>query len=337
MKKQKIITYLLIASFILLVINIVVDKIVKQLPKEPEKTDLTPGEISERFENVVREFGIDKDWIKSKTPKEKTSVSDISSFEIRIPQGLPVAVVLNELNRTFLDENVTLTSKETTKGKITTLKILSNKNIMLQADFIPDATLTRKTANLGFIIDDIDKISDKKVDEILSLPESFAFSLVPSDRSEKLKQKILASSKEYVVLFNDDIDEVRFKLSPDYNDKRLKGSIRNILGSFSESKLYIIDEKSDLFKSSVNAILEKDFDARKLKLFPMNSFVTVKGKNEQDLQSLFSYYCQSSNSSGNKVFLISADDFIELKSVLETFRKRGYRFVFPSSLKFGVM
>lgn len=336
MKKQKIITYLLIISFTLLLINIVVEVFAKQNPKVPEKTELTTKEIKERFENVISEFGIEKNWIKIKTSGEESSEYNPSNYEIRIPQTLPVAVVLNELNLTFTNENLTVTSREITKGKTTLLKILTNKQLMLEAEFIPDASIVRKTANLGFIIDDIDKISDKKIESILNLPENFALTLTPSEKAETLKKRILDSGKEYVTVLNDDIDEVRFKLSQDYNEKRLKGSIRNLLGSFGDSRLFIIDETSDLFKSQVYKTVCKDLTSRKLNLVPMNNFVTVKGKDKQDLQSIFRYYCESSNSSGNKVFLITADDFIELKSVLEAYRKKGYKFVFPSSLKFGL-
>ncbi|MGE5682553.1 MAG: hypothetical protein ACM34K_16930 [Bacillota bacterium] len=336
MKKQKIITYLLIVSITLLLINIVIDIFTKKNPEVPPKTELTAGEIKERFENVVSEFGIEKSWIKQKASSKKAGGSATPAYEIMIPQSLPVAVILNELNILFRDENLKVTSKEVTKNRETVLRILSDKTLMLEADFIPSAELTRHTANLGFIIDDIEKLSDKKVDEILGLPESFALTLTPSEKAEGLKKKILESGKEYVTILSDDIDEVRFKFSADYNDKRLKGSIRNILGAFGDCKLFIVDESSEIYKAAFFKTVNADFTARSLSLIPLHSFVRIKGKDEKDLQSVFRYLCESSNSLGNKVFMIDADNFLELKPVLEAYRKKGYKFVFPSSLKFGL-
>lgn len=338
LNKQKIIIYLLIISFVLLIANVVVDQFFKKEPGHVQEklSSISPSEVNDIFTSIIDEFGIEKAWINKKELRNEDPDSVACIYKIRIPADLPVTVVLNELNARFINNNLRITSKESRKEKTTYLKILSGKTAFLQADFVTDPLLARHASSLGFLINNIEKLSQSELEAFLSLPESFSLIIVPSEKGEAIEKKVKESGREYTVLLNDKIDEVRFKLNEDYSEKRLKASIRSILGAFNESRLYMIDDVSDLYKSSVYPTVKTEFERRKMALIPLNSFVEIKGKDNQDLQSIFRFYCESNSNPEGKVFLINAHDYLELKGMLELYRKKGYKFVSPSSLKFGM-
>lgn len=335
--KQKIIVYLLAVSFILLLGNIAIERFRKTPAGAPpvRESSLTAGEINSLFEDAVSQFGIEKSWIRRKVLGQDNSGDATFAYNVKITADLPVTLILNELNRRFLEHGLELTSKEFRKEKTTSLKILSGKKVMLQADFISDPSAVRSASSIGFIVKDIDKLSEKEFTEFLSLPENYAVSLTPSEKSEKQAKEIVSVNKEYVVTLSDNIDEVRFKFAEDYSDKRLKTSIRAILGAFGNSKMYMVDDASDLYKSRLYLVVKSDFERRKMNLVPLGSFTEIKSREDQDLQSMFRYYCES-NASGGKVFLVSAKDFMDLREMIDLYRKKGFKFIFPSQLNFGM-
>ncbi|MEI7812751.1 MAG: hypothetical protein WCJ01_10045 [Ignavibacteria bacterium] len=336
MKKQKIVKYLLITAFILLLTNVALELFIKKDPNIIEPTTLSVSEVNSKFISIVTGLGIDKSWIKSKKLKHKLSDSVSSVYEVKTPASLPIAVIISELNSALIQQNLIITSRELVKRKVATLKILSDKTIMLQADIVSDTLIHRNTVALGFIIYDTQSLSDKQIDEIRAQPEYLAFILTPSNRGESLIERITDSRKEYVVLLNDDIDNVKFKLKPSYNKSRLIKSVRTIFGGFRESKLFLIDETSNLHKSPADSIVSKEFAVRRHNLVPLSNFVTIRSQKDKDIQSVFKSCCESGDSTGNKVFLISGEDFCKVSNEIHNLRKKGFQFVPPSALKFGL-
>lgn len=335
--KQKIIVYLLAASFILLLGNIIVDRFHKVKPglPYPGRSILAAGEINDLFEDAVCEFGIEKSWIQRKPLGTDQSGDATFSYNVKVTADLPVTLILNELNRRFLEHGLTITAKELRKEKTTTVKILREKKVLLQADFVTDPEAVRSAATIGFIIKEIDKLSDKEFSEFLSLPENYTILLNPSEKAEKASKAIVEQNKEYIVVLDDNIDEVRFKFADDYSDKRLNTSVRTILGVFGNSKLFLIDDASDFYKSRQYVVVKSAFEKRKLNLVPLSSFTEIKSREDKDLQSMFRYYCESNTSAQGRVFSVTARNFLELKDMIDLYRKKGCKFIFPSQLSFG--
>lgn len=335
--KQKIIAYLLAASFLLLLGNILVDRFHKVKPglPYPGQSLLSAGEINSLFEDAVCEFGVEKSWIERKPIGTDQSGEATFNYNVKVTADLPVTLILNELNRRFLEHGLKITAKEMRKEKTTSIKILREKNVMLQADFVTDPAAVRSAATIGFIIKDVEKLSDKDFAEFLSLPENYTIVLSPSEKSEKAAKEIVSQNKEYIVLLGDKIDEVRFRFDDDYSDKRLNTSVRSILGAFGNSKLYLVDDASDLYKSRQYLVVKTAFEKRKLNLVPLNTFTELKSREDKDLESMFRYYCESS-ASGERILLVTAKNFLELKEDVDLYRKKGCKFVFPSQMNFGL-
>ncbi|HEX2868530.1 MAG TPA: hypothetical protein VHO03_15915 [Ignavibacteriales bacterium] len=335
--KQKIIIYLLAVSFVLLLGNIVVNRFHKAKPgmPQPGKSILTAGEINSIFEDAVCEFGVEKNWIQRKPIGTDLSGDATFKYSVKIAADLPVTLILNELNRRFLEHGLTVSSKEMRKEKTTSLKILHVKNVMLQADFVTDPEILRSTATIGLIVKDAEKLGDKEFQDFLALPENYAILLSPSDKSEKAGKLIVSQNKEYAVVLDDKIDEVRFRFDDDYSERRLNTSLRTILGAFGNAKVYMIDDMSDLYKSRQYVTIKNSFDKRKINLVPISSYTEIMSREDKDIESMFRYYCESTTS-GERVFLVTARNFLQLKDMIDLYRKKGYKFVFPSQLNFGL-
>lgn len=331
--RYKVIKYFLITAVVLLVANIAVDFFVG---KQVDEEDINSGYINKRFEVILKEFGIDSSWISKKDIKQKTTDSLDFIYKIKVPPDLPIPVLLNQINTELNDLHLTITSKEKNINGPTQCRILYKNSLMLMADIDIDLDLRRKSSSIGFIINNIEDLSDEEFTKLLEYPEYFAFILTPTKKAEEYKKRILDHDKEYILMLNDDIDEPDYKMEEDFSKARLKSAVRSIIGTFSDTKLFVIDDQSDLHKSSLNAFLESEFKKRKLDLVSSSRFVWLTGSDEQDLQSRFRYLCRSLASGGSRIFTLRADDFYDLSTDIDNLRKKGYKFILPSSVNFGL-
>ena len=110
----------------------------------------------------------------------------------------------------------------------------------------------------------------------------FGYYVIPSKESAEFVKKHLKLKKEYVVLLNDDIDELKYKLKNDYSEARLKSSIRSIIGSFPNAAFILVDDNSNLFKSSIFNFVANEFEKRNIKLIKKSSLldITDESKNQ---------------------------------------------------------
>ncbi|OGU72814.1 MAG: hypothetical protein A2V93_06670 [Ignavibacteria bacterium RBG_16_34_14] len=325
--QKKIINILFIAAAAILVVNLLVDKFF--LDKNNEgNSELSSAEIDSTFHLGLYNLGIHKDWIK----KQKGSEIPVN-ISVRIPNDLPIVLVLREMNSVFDTNEVKINSVEKKIGGSTTLNFISGEKIKLKASLVYNDKVRRKSARVGFIVNrtDVDNENDSP---LLGYPEQFAFMLIPSKNSAEFIKKILKNGKEYIIYLNDNIDELKFKLSDDYSPLRLKNSIREIVGAFPQAVFFLIDNKSSLFNSNVYPLLKKELEKRKIKLLEESRFKSLSYAEKKDLFEIFNNALDNINSGEDKVYIISAEDFLSLNPEIIKYRKLGYRFTNPSALLF---
>ena len=324
--QKKIINILFITCVFILVVNLVLNKFFLDKNNE-ENSELTAAEIDSTFRSALFNLGIKEEWIK----KQKRNEIPFN-LSVHIPKGLPIVLVLQEMNNVFDTNEVKINSVEKKIGGSTSLKLISGKEVRLNANLVYNDKIRRKTARVGFIVNrtDIDTEYDSL---LLEYPEQFAIMLIPSENSAKFVKKILKNGKEYIVYLNE-IDELKYKLSDNYSPIRLKNSIREIVGTFPQAVFFLIDDRSSLYNSNVYPLLREELEKRKIRLIEESSFKNLTSLEKENSFEIFNNALDNLKGGEDKVYIISAEDFLFLNPEIIRYRKLGYRFTNPSALLF---
>src|SRR5690606_6568459 len=178
---------------------------------------------------------------------------------VDVPADLPIAIVLKELFNSYDTNSVSISSRESEIGGKTIADIYSGGNVKLISELRYNHEIERKAGTAAFLIEDFEELDEHDDSLLLYSPESFAIIFTPSNSAAKNAKRAVEMRKEYVVELNDEITELDFKLSPSYSEKRLKLSIRSILGAFGKAIFILIDEKSNLYNSSAYQLIKSEF------------------------------------------------------------------------------
>ncbi|MCX6151650.1 MAG: hypothetical protein NTX22_14100 [Ignavibacteriales bacterium] len=330
--KTSVLTFLLGVSIILLIINAILDRVIKTDNLTPQ-SPITVQYLNKEFDDLLLRFNLEKNWaIKKKIKGKYDSLSFV--YSVKLPKDLPIALVLNEVNKKFYSLPVKLSSNEEKINKNTILKILYKNILMLKAEFLVDTTKSRRLINFAFILKDLDNLNKNEIDKLLITSEEFAIILVPTSTAEYIKEKAIENRKEYLILLNDDIDDQKYLLEEKFSKQRKLGSLREILLTFKEAKLFLYDENSNFYKSPIFGFLKKEFAKRKLSFIPLSKFHTLKAEGENEISLVLNSYL--SKSWVNNTFIVSQKEFASLLPAVEEQRIKGNKLVLPSENKFGL-
>ncbi len=326
--KNKIIKILFTLAVIFLIANLVMDKVTTS-DKTTNLKNENPDIINVKFLNTLSSFGLQKDWIKviRKSPEKEKSAF---SYSVAIPKDLPIAVILEQIYKTFDTTNVHLDSREKVIGGETVLKIFSGKNLELFADFNYSEDISRNAGSAGFLITGINQLNKKDITEFIKSSESFAIVLVPSKVSAQIVSELAGSRKEYVVELNDDINEINLRLRKSYSHYRLNNAIRAIIGNYSKAAFFVINSQSEIYNSLSGKFIANQFAKRKIKLIPTDSLIQLNTGRDREIVSSFESIMRDTKRGDYKLIMIPAEKFTLLKPDIVRLRKIGYKFVNPS-------
>jgi len=324
--KNKIVQTLLIACMALLVLYVII-YLVRKPTLEKISRPINSVFAETELKKLLHNINIEDKWIKTRKIKKNPRDSINHILNISIPTDLPFPVLLNEINQRFSGYPIEISSLENIINQKSTLLFKQNGSLILKAIVINDTSLQRESNQFSFLISDVDQLNLKEIDYLVNLPEKFALLLVPSKSAEVIKEKAVKNNKQYFVLFNDDIEEIKYKLDEDYTEGRLIGSLRNIISDFPESKAFCIDMNSDLSKSAIYNLLEREFGKRKLSLIKRNQFINISDTEENMVSERIKTLIK--NAGKSLVFEIEAEQFVTIIRSLELEILRGNKLVFP--------
>jgi hypothetical protein len=332
---RKIVISLFIIVIILLLANITLEYLWnKKAPGTEFKKEIRLAGIERIFNESLANLGLEKKWIKLQKNR-KISPSDRKnyiSYSVAVPSDLPITVVLNEIFISFKNYNVSIKSEEQKINGKTLLKISSGNNLKLTGEFFYDKSISRDAGSIGILVTGIANLTEEKSKLLLSTPETFELLLVPSKESLRILKTLKDYKKGYGVLLNDDITDLEFKLSSRYSKPRLKSSIRDILGKFPGSSVFIIDDNSNLYSSDVYPLLKEEFAKRKLKLISEDSLSELSNEGNNRALQDFRVKIEKTLRGEKAVFMITSDEFSLLQPEIIKYRKVGYKFILPSEL-----
>ncbi|MCH7770418.1 MAG: hypothetical protein IIA49_05290 [Bacteroidetes bacterium] len=324
---RKSITLILFsATLFLLTVNLLINVINQSPEPEPNETNLSSQEIDSIFLYSLYSFGLLDEWIKeTKNSKVK------SAYKVKVPADLSIPVILAEINKNFWGKDVTISSVEKDFSGKTILNISKANIIQLKSEFKYDKGIQRSAGTAAFVIEDFE-LSNDEDSMLLKIPNPFSPLLIPSNENSKIKEFIINSDKIYLLLLNDDISELKYKLKESFTRKRLKSSLLSIINAFSDASFFVIDDKSDLFLSTVYSYIQTELTKRKIKLLKLSSLQRLEYEDVNQINNAFENFLKAAGVEENITFIITAEGFKTLLPEIERFRKIGYKFVHPSEI-----
>jgi len=329
--KKKLIQILFGLAFIILIANIVADKLgVKHYT--PVESSVSAEKINSKYLQALKNYGIQTQWIIKQKHYKSDDDSLLYKYKIKVPNDLPIALLINEITDSLDNSNVKIQSKEIKIGGETQLKIFSGDNLKLQAVFNYNDDIVRKSGLVSLIIRGIENINDDEFNSLLKSPERFAVLLTPSKDSKNRINQIINDQKEPLVLISDESTDLDYKMRAGFSDNRIRNSIRAIISDYSEAAFFVIDDKSKIYFSPAMKIIKDVLDRGKIKYFNLSSCSYLKPADKIEMEKQFEEYVKKLDTDNKSLILLTPDELDTIIPDLIKFRKTGYKFVRPSVL-----
>jgi len=328
--KRRAVYILFAVAILLLASNLLLNKLLPETNQKREAFVLSGLEINNHFLQAVNNFGLDENWIVVRKLSNKPD-SLFSSYKIKLPHDLPIPVLISEVYTELSGDSVEIKSIEKKMGGRTKLEIYSGGFLKLIADINYDKDLVRKRGSVGFLIEDI-SFDDREDSLLFDVPESFAVLLIPSRENKKHSKFILNKGKEIVLLLDDEIDDLEFKLSEGHSNNRILNSVKSIIGSFSRAIFFVIDDESELFHSNVFQVISSELEKRNIKLLLKSTFYQLDNDENIELVNHFDSIIKNLGED-KKIVLSDAENFRLLLPEIARYRKVGFKFINPSLIE----
>ncbi len=331
--QQKLIFILFATTVFLFVVDVVVTKIYQpEKSKAAKFTEVYGSELDKIFNLTLDNFGFENDW-KKEIKRSKTKYDSLyKNYKIFLPKDLTIPELLVDLSNNFHQVDARLECLEIKAGGETELNIYSGDYLKLKA------TLTygkgeRQKGVFGIMLNDF-QLSDSEDSLLIGIPEPFCVIISPSSKSADNVNFIKKSNKEYAILLDDNISELKFKLSSGYSENRINGSLKSILGSFANAIFILIDPESDLFNSKDGKFILHELDHRNIKHFSVDQFSFLNKQPGNNIKEKFNYLLRTNADSSYVNIVVEKNDFQELLPEFSVQRKRGVKFLNPSEVQF---
>jgi len=327
--KKKLLTTLITAAILLLAANIYL----QQNLSDSYKNDVIIKEknLSERFRNILSEFGMDNKYIKETKSIDKRSRSETIKFKVQVPKDLSIPEILLDVYRTFLKDSLTINSVEKKKGGRTILEIKSGALTLLQADLDYSKKYSRDKGNIAFIINDISPENQSSI-QLIDSPTKLNFLIRPETTIQPVLELIKKNNQQYSILIDDDITEQSYKLGPDYSEKRVITVLKTLVTEFQNAVCFVVEFNSDFYGSPGYEIFKRELLKRNIKLFKTSDFVNLE--NDETQSNVFKEEVDSLKNKKLKIFLVTEEAYLALNPEILKFEKKGYRII-PSSVIFN--
>lgn len=329
--KRKIIYILVSVVSILLLLNVVLG-ITQKKPEKKIKKSLSINEIELNFFNTLNEFGIQQSWIQKRKLRKNTFDSLTHKFNVKLPAGVAIPVVIKDLNESFTGKPVSITSEEKKINGYTRLNIESGNFTKLITELRYDTKLFRDNSQIGFLITGLENTEDSYFKTLMQLAIPFGAILPLELKSTETAEILKSNGIDYFINLYSASDHADFELDKDFDLEKLSSNIKKIISSFNSPEMFFMNYEESGFDNSMKDFIIGEFNKRRRKIIPLNNFVLLKGENKKDLISLINFHLKNIKSDESKIFIVRISDFFEIQNEITSYLKRGNKVILPSLL-----
>ena len=316
---------------VLLILDITITKYIEKDDQPKNREEISGIEIDSLFRAALDNYGFSNNWIVKKKIKNLSSDSLYSTYAVSVPKDVPIHLIILELKNLFWEVEVDIDAEELVRAKKTLLKLSSGKQLKLAAELFYNDNIKREFGTVSFLVSDLPLEDEQVLELFLNTPELFYVVLIPKEDSKKRLSVLSKAGKRYALLLDDNITELNFKLSGNYTDDKIKKSIKEIVGTFYNAVFFIIDDRSDLFESPKYPLIESELLKRGIVLVPASKFENLSVSKMNAVDN-FQDYMKTVQIKNEKVLLITAAEFSSIVNLIPSYRKTGYRFIYPGDI-----
>ncbi|MBZ0200366.1 MAG: hypothetical protein K8H86_10895, partial [Ignavibacteriaceae bacterium] len=204
----------------------------------------------------------------------------------------------------------------------------SGNALKLMAEFNYDTLLVREKKRGGIILTNAVDLSEEELLKLLKTPEQFGILTTPGKAATELIKKIKENKKEYVVLLDDNITDLEYKLRSGFAKRRTKEVLANIAGKYRDAAFIMVDEESDLYNSSIYNLIDDEIRSRKIMLIKNGETCLLTGGSDKICQDFLS--AMHTGNDVPKIFMTDAGNYFSILPEVVKMRKIGYKFLNPS-------
>jgi hypothetical protein len=328
---KKITIVLFSIVILLLIVNIIVSKLAENNGQSKNRDSLSGIEIDKLFHAALKNYGFADDWMAKKKIMKLTGDSLYATYSVKVPKDVPIHMLILEMKNLFWEYDVLIEAEELAAGKNSLVKLSSENKLKLAAEFFYDENVLRQFGTISFLVSEIPIDNEESFNELLKTPELYYVLLVPGSESKKKLDALAKAEKRFTVLLNDDITELDYKLSSTFSENRILSSIKEIVTSFYAAAFFVIDERSDLFESKNYAFIQSQLQKRGIVIVPTNKFESLNSNNV-NVDSKFQDYMLKIDKTDEKVLLVSIDEYLSIVKLIPSYRKIGYKFIYPGDI-----
>jgi hypothetical protein len=329
--QQRILASLFVLAILLLAANILVGKVFQTENTIISPRSLSAEEVDSLFLTAFESFGLESSIVKKQKIKEVKIDSDYPSYSFNLPGDLPIPVFISELNELFTSYDAEVHSEEKRNSGRTLITIFSENEIKLTASADYNRELKREAATIGFLIHINDNTSKADIDNLVNIPEPFSLLFTPSLVMKSFISANGNSNRQFALLLGDETIDLDFKFDSGYSERRLKSSVRNLLGAFSKAVFFVIDDNSSFSNSKVYPFIEKEIIDRKIKLVKKSELNLISGS-VSNVADQFRDMLNTADNDSSILLLCTPEDFTNLLPEIRSFRKIGYKYTVPSEI-----
>jgi len=316
---------------LLLISNIVITKYVGKDEQPKNREALNGVDINNSFHSALKNYGFSDGWIIKRKIKNISGDSLFATYSVKVPKDVPIHLLILELKNIFWENEVSIEAEEIVSAKKTILKLSSKKKLKLAAEFIYDENVIREYGTVSFLVTDLPLNDEENLNEFLKTPELFYCVLIPNADSKNRLSLFSKSGKRFALMLNDDITELDFKLSSNYSDDRLSRSIKEIVGTFYTAAFFIVDEQSDIYESKKYFFIEEQLKKRGIVIVTKDKLESVNSGGI-NIENKFQDFMLSIQKNDEKILMVSAEEFLTISSLIPSYRKIGYKFIYPGDI-----
>jgi hypothetical protein len=285
------------------------------------------GEISQKFKNILADFGIEDKLIKETKLVDKHSGQEVSSIKVQVPQDLSIPEILKDVFQSFRNDSLIILANEKKKGGKTVLTLKKINSLVLQAELDYAKNHSRNIGNVAFVINDVDP-ENSSASVLIESPTKLNFLIRPEIKHLQHLEFIRNNGQQFSVLIDDDISEQKYKLGASYSEQRVVTVIKTLVTDFQDAVCFIIDNNSRFYNSPNYEILNRELTKRKIKLFRTSDFINLS--DDETLPEQFNQQMESLTSGGSIIFLLSEDSYLSLSPEIKKYEKKGCRIISSS-------
>jgi len=315
----------LTAIVIILLLSNIVFEFLSEEDEHVLKTEEYIFEIDSIFFNSLDKFAIKPEWIEKKPINNPNFDSLNHVYYVQVPPDQNITEILSYIYSDFADRKIEIESEELQNHQRSVIKISSAGTLKHQSYFTRSQKLSESKTSISFVIIPNGNLSQNEIEILCNSVNPFDVCLIPSRESISQKEFFSQAGKSAIIFLSDNITERDFRLEQGLPRGLLIQNIERIINSFPERRLVYVNTNSEVYNSTLFVFVKSEFERRGFTFITNQDFIKLTMEDKKEMRSIFDFQVAQIMEEGHKSFLITPENYLVLKNVVENLKLKRVR------------